>query len=198
VPITFRFPTTTRLGAAVDAFDQRVDKEFDRIRGNRLADRVFYGASALGDHGLIWLMLGALRGLRSEHDWHAAVRVGAGVGIESAVVNLGIKSLFRRKRPAWELERPLQLRRPRTSSFPSGHATSAFTAAALLSEGDRLKPLYYAIAVTVAWSRVFVKIHHASDVVAGIVVGIGLGKLGRRLFPLPYAPNEESAPVARG
>ena len=198
MPITFRMPTSTRLGAAVEVFDRRVDREFDRFRGKPLPDRIFYGASALGDHGLIWLMLGALRGLRSEHEWRAAVRVGAGVGIESAIVNLGIKSLFRRKRPAWELERPLHLRRPRTSSFPSGHATSAFTAAGLLSDQDRLKPVYYTIALVVAWSRVYVKIHHASDVVAGIVVGIGLGKLGRRLFPLPFAPNEESPPPARG
>jgi len=197
VPITFRMPTSSRLGASVDVFDKRVDREFDRLRGKPLADRIFYGASALGDHGLIWLMLGALRGLRSEREWRAAVRVGAGVGIESAIVNLGIKSLFRRKRPAWELERPLHLRRPRTSSFPSGHATSAFTAAGLLSDQDRLKPVYYVIAVVVAWSRVYVKIHHASDVVAGIVVGIGLGKLGKRLFPLPFAPNEESVPSSR-
>lgn len=198
VPITFRMPTSTRLGAAVDVFDRGVDRQFDRLRGKPLADRIFYGASALGDHGLIWLMLGAVRGLRSEHEWRAAVRVGAGVGIESAIVNLGIKSLFRRKRPAWELERPLHLRRPRTSSFPSGHATSAFTAAALLSDRDRLKPVYYAIAVVVAWSRVYVKIHHASDVVAGIVVGIGLGKLGKKLFPLPFAPDEESVTRPRG
>ena len=198
MPNILRHPRTTRLGAAVEAFDRRVDVEFDRIRGNPVADRLFYGASALGDHGLIWLTLGALRGLRSEHDWHAAVRVGAGVGVESAVVNLGIKSLFRRKRPVWEIERPLQLRQPRTSSFPSGHSTSAFTAAALLSDQDRLKPLYYTIALIVAWSRVFVRIHHASDVVAGIIVGIGLGRLGRRLFPLPYAPDEESGPAPRG
>lgn len=198
MPITFRLPTTTRLGSAVDAFDQRVDSEFDRLRGNPIADRIFFGASALGDHGLIWLILGALRGLRSEHDWHAAVRLGAGVGIESALVNLGIKSFFRRKRPAWEVDRPLHVRRPRTSSFPSGHSTSAFTAAALLGEQDRLKPLYYVVAVIVAWSRVYVRMHHASDVVAGILVGIGLGKLGRRLFPLPYAPNAESVPSPRG
>ena len=203
MPITFRMPTSSRLGAMVDDFDRRVDAQFDRIRGNRAADRLFYGASALGDHGLIWLILGALRGLRGgprNHHLRAAVRLGAGVGIESAVVNLGIKSLFRRKRPVWELERPLHLRTPRTSSFPSGHATSAFTAAGLLGDQDRLKPLYYGIAIVVAWSRVYVKIHHASDVVAGIVVGIGLGKLGRRLSPLPYAPqpDPESAPTSRG
>ncbi len=192
MPITFRLPAAGTLGGAVDAFDQRVDRAFDRIRGNPVADRIFYGASAVGDHGLIWLMLGALRGLRSEHDWHAAVRVGVGVGVESALVNLGIKSMFHRKRPAWELERPMRIRRPLTSSFPSGHATSAFTAAALLSDRDRLRPLYYAIAVVVAWSRVYVKIHHATDVVAGIVVGTIFGRVGRKLFPLPFAPDKGS------
>ena len=173
------------LAQSVKSFDQAAEGFFDRLRGRPALDRIFYGASALGDHGLIWLLLGCLRGLRSEKDWKAAVRVGLGVGLESALVNIGIKSLFRRKRPTWEIERPLRLRRPRTSSFPSGHATSAFTAAALLSDEDRLWPLYYGAAAVVAWSRVYVRIHHASDVVAGIVIGAGLGRLGRKLFPLP-------------
>lgn len=166
-------------------FDGRVDTALDAWRGHPAADRVFFAASALGDHSLLWLILGALRGLRSERDWRAAVRVGAGLGIESALVNLGIKSLFRRNRPPWVTERPLPLRRPRSSSFPSGHATSAFTAAGLLSDEDPLWPLYYAIAVVVATSRVYVRAHHASDVVVGIPIGVLLGRLGRRLFPLP-------------
>ena len=202
MPISFRMPSSgTRFGAAVDAFDKKVDAQFDRIRGNPVADRIFYGASAVGDHGIVWLIFGALRGLRggpTNHHVRAAARVAIGVGVESALVNLGIKSLFRRKRPTWELQRPLHLRTPRTSSFPSGHATSAYTAAALLSDQDHLKPLYYGVAAVVAWSRVYVRIHHASDVVAGIAVGVVLGKLGKKLFPLPFAPNEESAPVARG
>jgi undecaprenyl-diphosphatase len=75
---------------------------------------------------------------------------------------------------------------PRTSSFPSGHATSAFCAAALLSDGDPTwAPLYYTLAVIVAWSRVHVKIHHASDVVAGIAIGVALGELSRHITPLP-------------
>lgn len=180
---------TLRLPPAVDRFDEAVERAVDKVRGNPALDRLFYGASALGDHGLIWLIIGALRGLRSEHDWHAALRVGAGVGVESAVVNLGIKSLFRRGRPAYEGIRPLRLRQPRTSSFPSGHATSAFTAAGLLADQDELWPLYYAAAAIVAASRVYVRIHHASDVIAGVAVGVALGRIGRRLFPLPPAPQ---------
>lgn len=169
--------------------DARVDRAFDRLRGNPVADRLFYGASAMGDHSMIWVMFGALRGLRSEHDFSAAVRVGVGVFAESALVNVGIKSLFRRTRPPWEVQRPLPLRRPRTSSFPSGHATAAFTAAALLADDDPLWPVYYAAAVVVSASRVYVRIHHASDVLGGVAIGVVLGRVGRRLAPLPARPT---------
>ena len=173
----------------VDAFDERVDKAFDRIRGNKIADRVFYSASSLADHGQLWLMLGALRGLRSKDGWHAATRLGIGLAAESIIVNLGVKSLFRRRRPVHTVPRPHFLRTPKTSSFPSGHATSAFTSAGLLSDRDPLWPAYYLAAFIVAWSRVYVRIHHASDVIAGIGVGILLGRVFRRLRPLPSPPE---------
>ena len=80
--------------------------------------------------------------------------------------------------------RPLRLRKPLTSSFPSGHATAAFFGAALLRDDDPWWPLYYGIAVVVAASRVHVKIHHASDVVGGIALGIALGEVTRRVVPV--------------
>jgi undecaprenyl-diphosphatase len=83
--------------------------------------------------------------------------------------------------------RPHYLRTPRSTSFPSGHASSAFTAAGILSEDDDLKPLYYAIAVVVASSRVYVKIHHASDVIAGAALGVVLARIARRLWRVPPA-----------
>jgi undecaprenyl-diphosphatase len=178
-----------RTRRRIDDFDRAVDAAVATLRGKPVADRVFYGASALGDHSLIWLILGAARGARSEHDWHAALRVGTVLAAESALVNVGIKSLFRRSRPIHEGPRPLRLRRPRTSSFPSGHATSAFCAAVLLSEDDPLAPIYYGAAAIVAASRVYVKIHHASDVVAGIPIGLAIGWAGRKLLPLPVRPG---------
>jgi undecaprenyl-diphosphatase len=183
------------LRAPVDAFDARVDAAFDALRGRPVVDRVFYAASELGDFSLVWLILGGLRALRSERDWHAALRMGGGVAAESFLVNAVIKSVFRRSRPSWEVDRPLRLRRPRTSSFPSGHATSAFVAAVLLSEGDALWPLYYAVAVVVASSRLYVKIHHGSDVAAGVLVGVAMGLAGRRLVPLPAVPDSAPPPA---
>lgn len=178
-----------RLSAAVDAFDRRADTAFDRLRGKPAVDRLFYSATELGDFSLVWLIFGALRGLRSEHDWHAAVRLGLAMGAESVLVNAGIKTLFRRRRPPPHTGHPLRVRRPRTSSFPSGHSTAAFSAAVLLSEDDALWPIYFTVAAIVASSRVYVKMHHASDVIAGATLGVGLGLIGRRIAPLPPAPT---------
>jgi len=37
----------------------------------------------------------------------------------------------------------------------------------------------------VASSRVYVKIHHPSDVVAGAVLGVALAQVAKRVWPLP-------------
>jgi membrane-associated phospholipid phosphatase len=180
-------PATTPTALRIASFDREVDEFFERhLRGRPGLDRIFYTASAVGDHGIIWLVLAAVRGLRADEDWHAVVRAAGGVGVESALVNGPVKMLFRRARPVYEGLRPRPLRRPLTSSFPSGHSTSAFCAAALLSDGDpALRPLYYGLALLVGWSRVYVRVHHASDVVGGMAIGAALGAVGRRLYPLP-------------
>ncbi len=167
-------------------FDQTAERAFDRLRGKPAADRVFYAASELGDFGLVWVILGTVKGLRKGDDLAGALRMIALMGGESVLVNGIIKSCFRRTRPAWEVERPLRVRRPLTSSFPSGHATSATSAAIVLSQDDELWPLYVAIAAVVATSRIYVKIHHASDVAAGVALGAVLGVVGRRLLPAAH------------
>lgn len=176
-------------------FDAAVDDAFDRVRGHKVADRVFYAASELGDFALVWHLIGAARGVTSERRANEALRLSALLGAESVLVNGVVKSFFRRTRPPWEQQRAFRIRRPRSSSFPSGHASSAFTAAGIMSENDPLRPLYYGIAVVVATSRVYVKIHHASDVLAGIATGIVLGQVARRVWPLERGMQHDARPL---
>lgn len=177
---------TIPIPAAFEPFDDLVDRWFEEhLRHRRPADALMYGASAVGDHGIVWLGLALLQAGRRRDGWQRPlIRAAAGLGIESAVVNGPVKLMFRRTRPVHEGPRPLHLRTPRTSSFPSGHACAAFFGAALLRDGDPLWPLYYALAVVVAASRTHVKIHHASDVIGGAMLGILLGELARRMFPV--------------
>ena len=168
-------------------FDEAVDRRVDRARGHATLDRVMYGATELGDWSLLWHLVGAGQALLPGRDPMSSVRLSMFLGAESLLVNGAIKGAFRRHRPVWEEDRPRphRIRQPVTSSFPSGHASAGFAAAGILSQGDPLGPLYYGLAVVVASSRVYVKMHHASDVIAGAAIGVGLAAVARRIWPKP-------------
>lgn len=178
-------PPLSELSARIHRFDNRIDRAVDSLRGNKIADRAFYGASELGDFSLIWHLVGVARGLTSDERADEAIRLSVILGAESVLVNGIVKSFFRRQRPVWESvdPRPHRLRTPRSSSFPSGHASAAFTAATLLAEDSSMAPLYYGAAAFVAASRTYVKIHHASDVIAGAATGLVLGRIARKIWP---------------
>jgi membrane-associated phospholipid phosphatase len=167
------------------ALDLRIDGWVERIRSPRL-DPVFYGLSSAADHGLLWLLVGAGRAARGG-DPGVALRMGAVLGVESALTNGPIKAVFRRVRPEGDdpsdAPLPYGMHRPITSSFPSGHAVSGFTAATLLAGGPGT-PLWFALATAVAVSRVYTRMHHTSDILAGAALGVALGALARRLVPL--------------
>ncbi len=168
---------------AIIRFDADADRVLDHLRGRPLADRVFYTASELGDFSLIWHLLATVQGVRRQGDLSATLRVITALGLESALVNGPVKSLFRRTRPVSDVPRPHRLRTPRTTSFPSGHASAAALFATVAGQDDPLWPLYAALATMVAVSRPYVRIHHASDVIAGAALGIALGSGFRRWWP---------------
>ncbi len=87
---------------------------------------------------------------------------------------------------SWVLKKTISERRPDGTddqSFPSGHATVAFTGATvLLKEYGRISPWIpvagYAVATAVAVDRVCRNRHHWYDVTAGAAIGIGGTLLG--------------------
>lgn len=164
-------------------FDQAVDRFFEPLRQNQALNRMFYAASGLADHSVIWFFLAALKATRSKEQARLAKRAAIALAIESVVVNLGVKSLFRRQRPEFPGDRPLPLRQPLTSSFPSGHSSAAVCAYLFLSEDDALAPLYLLLAAIIAPSRIHVKIHHASDVIGGVLVGWLLSRVIKAIYP---------------
>ena len=175
---------TDAFHSAVARFDEWFDQALDRVRGNPVADRIFYTASGVGDWSMIWHLVGAGRAALDPARLPSAARLSAILGAESVLVNQGVKRLFKRGRPAFEGSRPHRLRTPSTTSFPSGHASAAFCAAVILSgEQPAWAPLWYGLAATVALSRPYVHIHHASDMVGGAVIGYVIGRAARALWP---------------
>ncbi len=111
-----------------------------------MADRVFYAATELGDFGLIWVLIGATQALGGDRQLARAGRLTATLAVESVLVNGVIKSFFKRERPVSQEPRPYKMRMPLTTSFPSGHSSTAVVAAMLLSEGSPVWPLYWGVA----------------------------------------------------
>ncbi len=168
----------------VRRFDELADQALDRFRGREPHDRIAYALSELADFSLLWHLIGWSRALRDPDELAAAVRLSVCLGIDSVFVNGFVKMLFRRERPVQESDRPHRLRVPITTSFPSGHASSATVAAVLLSDGRRPNPLLWGLAGAVAASRAHVRIHHASDVFGGVALGLVMGSIMRRVWPV--------------
>lgn len=176
----------TRDLSVIDRFDERVDDFFDRFRGTEPTDRIIYALTELGDFGLIWVLLAFIRGLRSEEDGRAAWRLMAVLAAESVIINGIVKTQFKRERPVIQEARPHRLRIPLSTSFPSGHSSTAMVAGVLLAQKSSTptKVALFGLGGLVAVSRIHVRIHHASDVAGGLAVGLGLGAIARAVFPL--------------
>jgi len=177
------------------ALDRAVDRVVVRFQ-NPVLDAVFYPLSSAADHSLLWLATAGVREATGRGRPGTTVRLAAVLATESAVTNLALKSLFGRIRPALDPaltgSLPWGLRRPVTSAFPSGHATAGFTTAMFLSRADPGPP-WYLLAGLVGFSRIYVRLHHTSDVLAGAALGVAFGALARRLAPPPA-----DGPVAGG
>ena len=165
-------------------FDAAVDGAVEAIR-NPALDHVCYALSAAADHSKLWHAVGWLRGIATGRRDDAR-RLSTALAIESFATNIVIKTIVGRvrpERPASDGPLPYNMRVPITRSFPSGPATAAFTAAVFLSDdGAELAPLWFTLAGAVAFSRVYVRMHHASDVLAGAALGLAMGKTLHRML----------------
>jgi membrane-associated phospholipid phosphatase len=96
----------------------------------------------------------------------------------ASVVLHTIKAMLGRRRPRDELELGLYGWRPfgfdlQYDSFPSGHATTIFCAAVIVTGAlPQLAVLWFAIATYLALTRVFLNSHYLSDVCFGAGIAV--------------------------
>ena len=161
------------------SFDSTGDRILEPLRANSITKTVFGFASTVGDFSIIWHITGLLYAIGSMDRLKQAIALSVALGAESIIVNQGVKRIFRRERPTVSGDDRFEVRTPSTSSFPSGHASSATFAAIILiwMTGFPLAILWIIMAGVVALSRVVVRIHHLSDIVGGVITGAVLGAI---------------------
>lgn len=111
-----------------------------------------------------------------KHTWFS-IRVAA-IALSSLGLMLVLKQLFHRNRP----EIPL-LSHAQGLSFPSGHALMSVTFYGLLiyiilqTIGNKplkwsLSSFFILLIISIGFSRVYLRVHYASDVLAGFIIGL--------------------------
>jgi undecaprenyl-diphosphatase len=108
----------------------------------------------------------------------------ASVLIAVALADLAANSLTGVLKAATGIERPpLRYLQPHAlvpvpsgSSFPSGHTSTSFACATVLSFFvPRAAPAFFLLALAIGFSRIYVGVHWPLDVLGGAVLGLAVG-----------------------
>jgi undecaprenyl-diphosphatase len=150
-------------------------------------DIVMRRLSRAADHGKLWFATAAALALLGGPSGRVAARKGlVSLGIASASANLVAKPLTTRRRPEREKAEELARRHvqmPRSSSFPSGHAASAFAfATGAAAAQPMLSAPLRALATLVGYSRVHTGVHYPADVLVGAFIGVSAAELAGHLL----------------
>ncbi|MCI2047054.1 MAG: phosphatase PAP2 family protein [Faecalibacterium sp.] len=154
--------------------------------------------SALGNHGLLWVVL-ALALLIPKKTRRTGLVLSAALALDWGLCNGLLKPLVARTRP-YDINTAIQLiaAKPHDYSFPSGHTAAAFTAVSALCQcKSRLFWPFFVCAGLIAFSRLYLYMHFPTDVLAGIVLGWGFGWMGAKLVAwgeAAYAARAKAKP----
>ena len=139
----------------------------------------------------MWVALAPLFAIWSRRSLAGTTLVTAACVWTADLVATGIKPIAARPRPFESVPDadPL-LGATVGSSFPSGHAATSFAGAVVLSLlVRRAVPLLFALAVLIAFSRVYVGVHYPLDVIGGAALGTAVALAAGLVVRAPPRPS---------
>jgi membrane-associated phospholipid phosphatase len=159
--------------AVYDAIARTSTPRLDGVM-RRVSTAANYSRLSMGIAALL-AVAGGARGRR------AAISGLASVAATSAIANLVIKPLGRRRRPD-RIDAGIAARRevpmPGSRSFPSGHAAAATAfAIGVGRELPQARLPLEALAALVGYSRVHTGVHYPGDVLAGALLGAAIAEV---------------------
>ncbi len=185
------------LGVGLYLVEEDV-RDWVQDHGSGAADRISLIIEPFGDRNLVASTIGAgyLAGfLMDDRKIEETALLALQGFVLTEIATFGLKKLVRRARPtsgrghdAFDGPRWHGTGEPGRyqKSLPSGHAANAFVVATVVaSEYDNpfVQAAAYGLATGVAWSRVYDDKHWATDVLAGAVLGYGIGKVVLEFSP---------------
>ena len=153
---------------------------------NPILDNIMIFITSLGNGGMIWIAATIV--LLIPKKTRKAGIMSAVALLGSLIINNNIvKNIVQRPRPFVTFT-DLQIIIPTPSefSFPSGHTSSSFAAAAVFYTHlpKKLGLPAVILAGLIGFSRLYVGVHYPTDVIAGVLMGILLSYLAEYLVNL--------------
>jgi len=171
----------------LDALDANLFLKVNHLPHTTLLNTLFYGLTLLFSGGGAWYVLMGILVLFQPRRFREVLReVAAPLLVTTTLVELPIKTYFRRRRPFITIIQAIVIgKKPGGWSFPSGHSAAASGGAWLLNRKfSGLSGLTYPLAGLVAFSRIYLGDHYPGDVTSGSLFGLLFAMLFRRLFGL--------------
>ena len=153
---------------------------------NPILDNIMIFITSLGNGGMIWIAATIV--LLIPKKTRKAGIMSAVALLGSLIINNNIvKNIVQRPRPFVTFT-DLQIIIPTPSefSFPSGHTSSSFAAAAVFYRHlpKKLGLPAVILAGLIGFSRLYVGVHYPTDVIAGVLMGILLSYMAEYLVNL--------------
>ena len=163
---------------------------------NPVLDAVMPVVTKLGDAGIFWIACAVVMIILPKTR-KTGLAMGLALIMGLLLCNVTLKPLIARIRPYdFQLEEfqkiiPLLIEAEHDFSFPSGHTIASFEASvALLLGNKKLGIPAVILASVIAFSRLYLYVHYPTDVLASVILGIGLAFLATFLVNKAYAAWE--------
>lgn len=160
----------------IQNLDNRVLESIGKIH-KPILNKIMIAVSKSGNLGLVWWGICTVFLVRPQ--WRlTGFNFILALAIAHLMGEITIKHIVKRVRPCHHLSDDEQLiDRPRFYSFPSGHTTASFAVVgvALMRCCPLTLALILLLASTMAFSRIYLRVHYLTDVVVGVLLGFVCG-----------------------
>lgn len=129
--------------------------------------------TVLGNSGMIWIIISLILICNKKYRTAGILTLLALI-VTALLGEVILKNLVQRSRPFLSMpDIKLLITAPTSYSFPSGHTSSSFTAAAMLSHNfKKYRFGFFTVAILIAFSRLYLCVHFPSDILGGIILGV--------------------------